>query len=216
MPWVYIGTSPLKSAYVGTTPVKEIYVGTTKVRPSYYEYSYDFRSKTLAQIQADWWTSYDKTPSFDADGMYSSSTSSSNDVRVKRLIPWWISTAKKITITLNYKWNSTVPWVNFWVNINSDNSSATWVNLQWTYRWVVVDGSTIYSINNASSKAWTYSETLVLDLVNKTYTVSGHWSYTRTLTDAQITNLKAKTWLYVYSYRSNYVRVQDVKIKVER
>lgn len=34
MPWVYIGTSPLKAAYVGTTPVKEIYVGTTKVRPS--------------------------------------------------------------------------------------------------------------------------------------------------------------------------------------
>ena len=34
MPWVYIGTSPIKCAYVGTTPVKEIYVGTTKVRPT--------------------------------------------------------------------------------------------------------------------------------------------------------------------------------------
>ena len=34
MPWIYIWTSPLKSAYVGTTPVKEIYVGTNKVRPS--------------------------------------------------------------------------------------------------------------------------------------------------------------------------------------
>ena len=34
MPWVYIGTSPLKAAYVGTTPVKEIYVWTTKVRPN--------------------------------------------------------------------------------------------------------------------------------------------------------------------------------------
>ena len=34
MPWIYIGTSPLKEAYVGTTPVKEIYVGTTKVRPT--------------------------------------------------------------------------------------------------------------------------------------------------------------------------------------
>jgi hypothetical protein len=34
MPWIYIWTSPLKSAYVGTTPVKEIYVWTTKVRPS--------------------------------------------------------------------------------------------------------------------------------------------------------------------------------------
>lgn len=195
--------------------IQRIYVGSNLVRPN-YEFSYDFRNKTLAQIQADWWTSYDKTPSFDANGMYSSSTSSSNDVRVKRLIPWWLSTAKKITITLNYKWNSTVPWVNFWVNINSDNSSATWTNLQGTYRGVVVDGTTIYSINNASDASWTYSETLVLDLVNKTYTVSWHWSYTRSLTDAQITNLKAKTWLYVYSYRSNYVRVQDVTIKVER
>jgi hypothetical protein len=183
--------------------------------PFPYEFSYNFRNKTLAQIQTDWWTSYDKTPSFDADGMYSSSTSSSNDVRVKRIIPWWLSTAKKITITLNYKWNSTVPWVNFWVNINSDNSSATWVSLQWTYRWVVVDGSTIYSINNASSTAWTYSETLVLDLVNKTYTVSGHRSYTRTLTDAQIANLKTKTWLYVYSCKSSSVRVQYVKMAIE-
>lgn len=34
MPWVYIGTSPLKSAYVWTTPVKCIYVWTTKVRPT--------------------------------------------------------------------------------------------------------------------------------------------------------------------------------------
>ena len=33
MPWVYIGTSPLKCAYVWTTPVKCIYVWTTKVRP---------------------------------------------------------------------------------------------------------------------------------------------------------------------------------------
>lgn len=35
MPWVYIGTSPLKCAYVWTTPVKCIYVWTTKVRPSW-------------------------------------------------------------------------------------------------------------------------------------------------------------------------------------
>lgn len=35
MPWVYIGTSPLKCAYVWTTPVKCIYVWTTKVRPAW-------------------------------------------------------------------------------------------------------------------------------------------------------------------------------------
>lgn len=34
MPWVYIGTSPIKCAYVWTTPVKCIYVWTTKVRPT--------------------------------------------------------------------------------------------------------------------------------------------------------------------------------------
>lgn len=34
MPWVYIGTSPLKCAYVWTTAVKCIYVWTTKVRPT--------------------------------------------------------------------------------------------------------------------------------------------------------------------------------------
>ena len=35
MPWLYIGTSPLKCAYVWTTAVKCIYVGTTKVRPAW-------------------------------------------------------------------------------------------------------------------------------------------------------------------------------------
>lgn len=55
MPWVYIGTSPLKAAYVGTTPVKEIYVGTTKVRPKINTpWIYYNSTLGLISLSSDW------------------------------------------------------------------------------------------------------------------------------------------------------------------
>ena len=61
MPWIYIGTSELKSAYVGTTPVKEIYVGTTKVRPSIINFATQWPAPDWFHVplQSEWQAIYD-------------------------------------------------------------------------------------------------------------------------------------------------------------
>ena len=187
--------------------LKNAYIGEYKG----LEYSYDFRNKTLAQFTADGWTAYEWTPSFNADGIYGSSWT----LRNKITLPLNLSNAKKITIIENYKWTWSSAWTRSWLAVVSDMSHWNGVYLQWTARGIDLDSTFTQITNSASDATWTFTETLVLDLINKTYTASWHWSYTRTLTDAQIASIKSVTWLYVMLYNSNYIRVSNISLTVE-
>lgn len=50
MPWIYLGTTPIKGIYVWTTPVKEVYLWTTKIRPEIPPYLAFERSNNTMTI----------------------------------------------------------------------------------------------------------------------------------------------------------------------
>ena len=190
--------------------IQRMYVGSNQVRPTYYEYNYDFRNKTSAQFTADGWTAYEWTANFNSDGIYGSSWT----LRTKKTLPFSLDKAKKITIIENYKWTWSSAWTRAWIANVSDMTHWNWFYIQGTARGTDLNSTFNQTTNSASSSTWTFKETLVLDLVDKTYQASGHWSYSTTLTDAVISSIKNNTWIYVMLYNSSYIRVQDVSILV--
>lgn len=190
--------------------VKAVYKWTVKVRPG-PTYSYDFRNKTSAQFTEDGWTAYEWTPYFNSDGMYGGTWT----VRTKKTLSVSLANANKITIIENFKITWTSGWTRSWIANVSEMTHWNWFYIQGTARGTDLDSTFNLTTNSASDATGTYSETLVLDLVNKTYEASWRWSYSTTLTDAVISTIKNNTWLYVMLYNSNYIRVQGVSITVE-
>ena len=154
MPWVYIWTSPLKSAYVGTTPVKEIYVGTTKVRPSGWQpwantVAYrPLNSTTTVNDQS--WNNYNLTQTWGSFGTYSGvdcfyngwSTTGYFNLTSAPLIPSG-NASRTISLWTNFSslWSRYV--LSYWsqngtwrgLNLQT-TSSYSFVNIIWkTLRW---------------------------------------------------------------------------------
>ncbi len=203
MPGFFIWTSPLKAAYVGTTPVKEIYVWTTKVRPAVQTYSYDFRWKSVAQMQSDWWT-----------WTFNWSTGSSG------ISNWFyiykdilnLSSAKKITVKTGFNvtqkssWSSGSGGTNLRQN-DSDwvygGSSSTLSTSGWC--WILFNyGSWRTNWNSYNIPTWSwYINEWEIDLTTKAASVKLYQgttlltSITYNLSDSQITEIRAKTKLFV-------------------
>ena len=157
----------LKNAYIGEV----------------YEYSYDFRNKTLAQIQADGFSVWEWTVKLNANWL--ASNSSSARVIVNKSLPS-LSNAKRITISqtsivnrtcavrLNWTWRTYSTGIYLWayqgiqmVSIANNNTQYSWLS------------------------AWTYTQTWVFDLANKVATLSCTWKseQTKSITDTEISNI---------------------------
>ena len=198
---VYIGTrGELKNAYIGEV----------------YEYSYDFRNKSLSQVQNDWWTlqEWSGAVAFNANWVYLSSKS--YNLRMWN-VKWPWTNANKIIMTMTatvWTWSATFKLST------SDNADTNTTGINIDSNWnkqVLAIYWTSYTFSWLSS--WTYTQKVVLDLLNKTYTLSCTWKTDNTwsITDAQIAWIKANSktvWVYIWSGSTGTV-IRDISILVE-
>ena len=198
--------------------VKRILVGTQQVRPV-WKYSYDFRNKTVSQIQSDWWVTR----------MWSYSAGSSWIYTNRDAIIWFAvdcSNAKKIIMT----WTANSArasywWVSIWLmttvttqtsdagfglygTANNPASAVTvycnWSRVNWNDIWVI--------------RPWPHTVTMTLDLVNKTFVwnVPNIWTSTQSLNDTQISAIKNMKWFCIYfsTWNTTTVTLSDVSITI--
>ena len=192
--------------------IKKIYVGTQQVRPKdVFEYSYDFRNKTISQIISDWWTTAQWTPTITSN-WYSSSNSSRS--RSNFTLPS-LSNAKKITLKTTIVFNnSTSAWKAVRLFTSSrTNATGYLVSAYWDMQVQIGWDSTILS---PTWSAWTYNTTAILDLQNATYTFSVTWfsDNTWTITSTQISNIRACTVAEVFS-EDNKWALSSISLTVE-
>lgn len=173
-----------------------------------YTYSYDFKNKDIATLTADGWSfpSWSTGLAFDSSWMYKSSHWV---IPVEREID--LSTANKITLTGTSIMVSdrNVAYV-LYQNVNGWDWAGIWTNYQNIY-WVFPSAS----ITQAANPTWTLTISTVIDLVNKTASMEiGAYSQSFTLTDAQVTTVRALKYLHVEIAKTgNYIC--DVSLTIE-
>ena len=186
--WIFTKWANVDGSY--EHELKNAYIG------GYYEYSYDFRNKSTSQITADGWT-YDNAPSFNSDGMYYNNWPSRNT----KILNYNISSAKKITLKANFK----ITWSTYALGVVLIKVSDVTYNTG-----MYIDGSPVQQVQISGSvvtqywtskSSWTYTETMEFDFENKTYTFSGLFASSWSLTDSQISWIKNTDWLRVNIWR---------------
>lgn len=188
---IYVWNSEIKNIYVWTTPVKEVYVWTTKVRPSGYEYSYNFRNKTLNKITSDGWKI--ATGSFPSSFWDMWLTAS-----------WWsrliyntgILLTNSTKITYEGNWNIPYGWidVDFW----SWMANEAWIYWSSSYNWysqpiLLWPTTTDWP---SMSNIWDVYIKIILDCKNKKMELN-IWSWSKTYNIAD-TDLQNNIWLPIY------------------
>jgi len=185
-----------------------------------YEYSYDFRNKTQAQITADGWEIKAGSVSFSSDWM----RLMGYPCRIKKS---WISdimrSANKITQTFSFLCQGYA----IMYAITQDVTSSSAPNPTWTYLDSRVGTRGLYygGSNQEASwfSAWTYTSTVVVDLENKTASLSipSYADVTKTLTDADVTNIRNNTnCICIYGYQhdsdsSKILRISTLSLIIE-
>ena len=195
----------LKNAYIGEV----------------YEYSYDFRNKSITTLNNDWWSipEWQSYVSFDATWMKLTGL----PCKLKKSLPSWIlSTAKKITLVSSWQNN----WYSARFALASVVQSWSSANSTWWY----ADTRTgtriieLYGTQYSTSwwfYTWSYTMKSIIDLENKIATLSITWysDITQSITDAQITNIRNNSpLLYIYSYSvstSTTIYCKDVSVSIQ-
>ena len=194
--------------------VKRILVGTQQVRPEWnYEYNINFRDySNINQVKAlGWnfrWADSGIVPAVNQTyWLYNSNYL--NEV-------WWfywyyqiphsLSTANKITISVSWYWPSSTPYAAY-ANMylfDGNTSVDNWVIWQFRFgtAWatdgfLLLDssGTTLWTQNvgNWASYSWSFTMTIVIDLLNKLITYSTTWkslSWNKVLTDSNISYIR--------------------------
>jgi hypothetical protein len=213
-----------------------------QIRPvgSVREYYYDLKWGSTAWLQAAWftgiWTNW--STSWNSDGL--GQTSSSNDRKTTVYMNWVdLSRAKKITFYSVWYWKS-ASWSNgksVWLFTNW--SSGTWTAPRWSGQLTMSTNSgyqnngmflsnssgtnVINQSRQMSRSTWNTTQTITLDLVNKTASYVQSWSnnttWSATLTDEYVTWTRAMTTFIFYWERwyssENNERLKEVYIKIE-
>ena len=183
---VYVWTNILKNAYIGEV----------------YEYSYDFRGKTISQIKADGWTFFYNAGDEAVNSYWLSVTSNFGDSVMAKIenLSWKLTNAKKITIALSWT-NPTyyaIRYSLYRIATSSQRTDITWPriaynNLQTHIYWV---STTTSSLSLTSY----HTATTVIDLEAKTWiTTLDTWTTQNwTLTDTQVSGIRNNTiWFYL-------------------
>lgn len=195
--------------------LKNAYIG------GYYEYSYNFKNKSSADITNDGWEIY-----------WSSVTTSSNWVTcststdMNMLFPVDVADAKKITIeaTATYiqnnshafvfglqledaQWSSN--YVDFYI---ASNTTYNWTKVRINKSWTQTSWTNIGSIGTS-----TYTPKLEIDLENKliTWTISGYSNSTLSLADADVSFIRTMKFLWFYTTQGTFY-LQWITIKIEK
>lgn len=191
--------------------VKNVYVW------GYYEYSYDFRNKTISEFGADGWIYDDtKAPSFNSDWIYYTSMTSTTSGGIE--LNYILTSAKKITLNTSFViTNSTTHLWVWWIN------SSSWTAFSWIMltnmlgsrqQQIQINNATV-TTTNVSVSTWTYTETIEYDLINKTYTYSGCYPSSWTLTDEQISWIKNNNGITVAVGGSSGIKISTIDLVVK-
>ena len=194
--------------------IKKIYVGTNRVRPSWWEYTYDFRSKSATQFANDWWQ---WTSGWSSDSNWAWRNSWTP---MYIPLPWSLANARRITLELTLKTNK-ASWTND-VNVGIARTVSTNLDSGGYSGWTTSNGDAFAVGTVATSFSYSYSWnvtwTIVWDLVNKTATLSttqGSPSVnTLTLTDNAVAIAREAQYAIVCQ-NWTVTRVWAVTIKVE-
>ena len=203
--WCVTWTAPIM------TTMKNAYVG------GYYEYSYDFRNKTISEFAADGWTYDDtKAPSFDSNWIYYTAMTTNTSGGIE--LNYNLTSAKKITLNTSFVITSTTTLIWGW-----RIDSASWTYLSWIFltnmlgsrqQQIQINGSSV-STTSVSVSTWTYTETIEYDLTNKTYTYSGCYPASWTLTDEQISWIRNNNGISVAVGGSSGIKISTIDLVVE-
>lgn len=200
---VYIGTSgELKNAYIGEV----------------YEYSYDFRGKTKTQVTADWWQawSWDTWTSCWSDWLYQSSHNWGG--RLIRQFNTNMSNAKRIIFTTQFSMQGNYSWTTRWITTSFSRDNATSIYLAY---WGTNSNMQIAWGSNyiaPSISSWTYKYEYIVDLENKTATLTfltwTSFSKTVSITDSQVNTIRNNDayWMILVD---EYCYLQTVSITIE-
>lgn len=162
-----------------------VYLWTNDFPPFPNSYSYDFRNKTWAECQADWWELLSWTaPSVWADGIYYNAWQSSDWIQ-----GFDLSTANKVTLSIYFKAPSWFDGLGYTISHYPWNTggSGTWIGYNNTE--AQINWSTVATQSKTPSTWNTLN--IVYDLVNKTYAYSNYISKSGSLNDTQVAAIRA-------------------------
>lgn len=209
---LFLWDSEPSKIFVGDTQISKVFLWDTKVRPSSYEYSYDFRNKSIAICQADWWVfSTTSWRTFNSNWITWNSTFWTIMITPSGLSTA-LSNAKKVTLVIDQFKNS--GGSNRWRDlISSSNSQASGSKADSKTIVTRVDATNIYSGNYTISTG-EHIVTTIIDLVNKKISIDYEWVMSRedSITDAQVTVVK---WLSKLRIQQDTPTIKTVSIKIE-
>lgn len=189
-----------------------------------WKFEYDFRWKTVAQMQSDWFEIFRWSTSqlsFNSYWIYVNNSTEPS--------PMWrytnsnlisrIRNANKITLTmicLPYSW-----W-SIWYRLYRIADYNTRADITWIYSATDLRQTHIYWTwyNDNISSNWSRTMKCEIDFVAKTLTTSDTLWYSRTwnLSDTQITNIKWNSnWIYNNMSYSSWTStwLQSIKIEIK-
>lgn len=173
------------------------------------EYTYDFRNKTRAQVEADWWT-VGSGYTFDANWM----GNSNQWTAVYASLPLHFTNAKKITYTA-WLYNANSMNCSLWTLVSTGYSTSL------IYSWrtadgrvtIQLDGTEIVKLtwisNPSGQTSWTYT----LDLKNKLWdfvynTITRSWSMTQTnVENIRNGTIGAGLFAEYWTWRIQYIKM---------
>ena len=220
--------------------VKKRFIWTQQVRPAWFTKSIDVRWKTLAQIQAEWWTLSNWRWSYTLDSnwitVYPQASASQSSVTLYFDLPQDLTANSKITLSATwyctapsgtgYAWWVLSVWIfktvwNWYYNnqmaacYSNGSSSQAWTT------WISIDSASIGS-TLTRWVGWNINYTAVFDLKTKTakfnITWPVTWTTSWTLTTAQVNTVLAykKACIVVEEFSENYMqRLYTASITVE-
>lgn len=200
--WWVTGVMPtsLKNAYIGGD----------------YEYSYDFRNKTIGGIVADGWT-YDNTkvPSFDSNWIYYSAVNTTTPIGIE--FNRNLASAKKITLNVSFVITDSTTHLWTWGIAPTSWTGFSWIalmNILGAHNQEIrINGSSV-TTTNVNLSTWTYTSTIEYDLINKTYAYTGSYPISWTLTDEQISWIKTCDEISA-SVGAGGIRISTVNLTIE-
>lgn len=174
----------LKNAYIGEV----------------YEYSYDFRGKTISWIQNDWWNIFVWSNLATVNSYWIGVTSWNTwELFAKIDKSWILNNAKKLTIKMD---STLVGSSACRLSYHSVATSSSRQGVTWNRYAYNSYSTSIYSTgySDSYSLSWEAIMTTIVDLVGKTWTTTSSKWYTRswTLTDTEVSNIRNNTtWFYI-------------------
>lgn len=188
--------------FIDKIDIVDAYVG----KPD-YKFEYDFRNKTKTQLQTDWWDiSNTSTTSFNSTYWICAVWTNSVNT-ISRSIWTAFTNAKKIKFWMTWYY-STVNSYELWLSWRSYNGSTTnrfWIGTDKWYNWTAymyyTKSNSLIAWPNIST--WWLDYSIEYDLVNKTITYVVNWTtYTATLTDTDVSNIKLNNMIYFYYWQN--------------